>query len=131
MSDLTTEMSMIIGEVRYITGINKTLQLLCKSIEPEKLEAINETVTGQINKSILSTALKYRCLTTGTTDCYFSKDNAKMLIDLFIHASRIPLTDQANLENTCRGISTIISSLPMLSKPKKVAHVKGDPNASE
>ena len=121
-----TELAFIISEVRYITGVHKTLQLLGKSIEPAKLNAINETASSHINKSILSTALKFRHLTTKTTDSYFSKDTAKMIIDLFIHASRIPLTDQTNLENTCKGICNLLVSFPMHNKPKKVTKVKGD-----
>jgi hypothetical protein len=121
-----TELAFIISEVRYVTGVHKTLQLLGKSIEPAKLNALTETINSQVNKSILSTALKFRRLTTKTTDSYFSKDTAKMVIDLFIHASRIPLTDQTSLENTCKGICNLLVSFPMYTKPKKVAKVKGD-----
>ena len=121
-----SELAFIISEVRYVTGVYKTLQLLGKSVEPAKLNALTETINSQVNKSILSTALKFRRLTTKTTDSYFSRDTAKMIIDLFVHASRIPLTDQSNLENTCKGICNLLVSFPMHTKPKKVAKVKGD-----
>ena len=118
-------LGMIISEVRYITGVNKTIQLLNNSIDSAKMEAISETIKSQLNKSILSTALKFRHLITNTTDAYFAREDAKTIINLFIHASKIPLNDQHNLENTCKGICSIIASLNMLSKTKRIARVKG------
>lgn len=117
---------MIIGEVRYISGINKMMQAYTGSIDPAKMEAINATVTSQLRKSVLSTALRYKNLTSGVTNCFFGKDDAKTVLDLFNHAAKIPLYEQEKLENTCKGICAIISSLTMIPKPKKIAKVKGD-----
>lgn len=123
---MSDHLGLIISEVRYLTGINKMMNSYTDSVDPAKLEAINATITSQIRKSILSTALKYRQLTTGEKDVYIAKNNAQTIIDLFNHASRIPLHEQKKLENTCKGIGTIITSMTMIPKMKKVVKVKGD-----
>ena len=127
---MSEHLGMIISEVRYISGINKITQAYAGSIDPAKMEAINDTITSQVRKSILSTALKYKNLTTGATNAYFAKNDAKTVIDLFNHAAKIPLHEQEKLENTCKGICAIISSLSMISKTKKIAKVKGDDKES-
>ena len=127
---MSEHLGMIISEVRYISGINKITQAYAGSIDPAKMEAVNATITNQVRKSILSTALKYKNLTTGATNAYFSKNDAKTVIDLFNHAAKIPLHEQEKLENTCKGICSIISSLTMIPKSKKIAKVKGDDKES-
>ena len=127
---MSEHLGMIIGEVRYISGINKMIQSYAGSIDPAKMEAINATITSQIRKSILSTALKYKNLTTSVTNAYFAKNDAKTVIDLFNHAAKIPLYEQEKLETTCKGICAIISSLSMIPKAKKIAKVKGDDKES-
>lgn len=127
---MSDHLGLIISEVRYLTGINKAMHSYIDSIDPAKLEAINATITSQIRKSILSTALKYKQLTTGEKDVYIAKDNAQTIIDLFNHASRIPLHEQKKLENTCKGIGAIITAMTMVPKMKKVVKVKGDDKKS-
>lgn len=127
---MSDNLGMLISEVRYITGINKMMQVYSDSIDPAKMEAINATVISQVRKSILSTALKYKHLMTGDTNSYIAKDDAKTVIDLFNHAAKIPLHDQSKLENTCKGIGAIIASLKTIPKIKKIAKVKGDDKES-
>lgn len=121
---------MIIGEVRYISGINKAMQAYANSVDPAKMEAINATVISQLRKSVLSTALRYKNLTSGVTNGFFGKNDAKTILDLFNHAAKIPLHEQEKLENTCKGICAIIGSLTMIPKPKKITKVKGDDKES-
>ena len=123
---MSEHLGMIISEVRYISGINKMMQAYANSIDPAKMEAINATIISQVRKSVLSTALRYKNLTSGVTNCFFGKDDAKTILDLFNHAAKIPLHEQSKLENTCKGISAIIGSLSVIPKTKKIAKVKGD-----
>jgi hypothetical protein len=88
---------------------------------------INRGAEAHINKGILSSVLKIRRTLFGDTDKYIIASDAKTIIDLFHHAARIPIMEQEKLESACIGILRIISSLRMVSKNKKPAHIKGDP----
>lgn len=123
--------SIIRDEVRFISGVNNAIKMLKSCIDPAKLEAKIETITSQNNKNILSAALRYRRAVAGTTDAYFSKETAKMIIELFNHAARIPTHDIVNMDNTCKGIGNLITSFPMFSKQKKIARVKGGTEESD
>lgn len=129
-SILETGLGLILSEVRYITGYNKAKQLMSDYIDRTTMESVNTSIDSQLNKSILSTALKLRRLIANDTNSYFSSADAKMVIGLFNHASRIHLTDYDKLETTCIGILRIISSLTMLSRNKHQAYIKGDPTTS-
>lgn len=128
-SILETGLGLILSEVRYITGYNKARQSMSAFIDQPTMESINKTIDAQLNRSILSTALKLRRIIANDTNSYFSSADAKTVINLFNHASRIHLTDYDKLETTCVGILRIISSLTMLSRNKQQAYIKGDPTA--
>ena len=124
---METGLSLIIGEVRYITGYNKTKQSMSSYMDSAMFATVNAAVETHINKTILSTALKLRRLIFNDTNKYFAPSDAKTIIDLFNHAARIPLFEHEKLENTCSGILRIISSFNMINKNKRAMHIKGDP----
>lgn len=119
-------LSLIIGEVRYITGYNKTKQSMSSYMDSAMFATVNTNVEAHINKTILSTALKLRRILFNDTNKYFAPPDAKTIIDLFNHAARIPLFEHEKLENTCSGILRIISSFNMINKNKRAMHIKGD-----
>lgn len=123
-------LNLIIGEVRYITGCNKTKQSMRTYIDSAMFATVSDTLDAQINKTILSTALKLRRLLFNDTNKYFAPTDAKTIIDLFNHAARIPLFEHEKFETTCSGILRIISSFNMINKTKRATHIKGDPKTT-
>ena len=123
-------LNLIIGEVRYITGCNKTKQSMRSYMESAMFATVSATLDAQINKTILSTALKLRRLLFNDTNKYFAPTDAKTIIDLFNHAARIPLFEHEKFETTCSGILRIISSFNMINKTKRATHIKGDPKTT-
>ena len=119
-------LGLIISEVRYITGYNKTKQSMRSYMDSAMFATVNTTVEAHINKTILSTALKLRRILFNDTNKYFAPSDAKTIIDLFNHAARIPLFEHEKLESTCSGILRIISSFNMINKNKRAVHIKGD-----
>ena len=119
-------LSLIIGEVRYITGYNKTKHAMSSYMDSAMFATVNTAIEAHINRSILSTALKIRRILFNDTNKYFAPSDAKTIIDLFNHAARIPLVEHEKLESTCSGILRIISSFNMLNKNKRAMHIKGD-----
>ena len=123
-------LSLIIGEVRYITGCNKTKHSMNSYMDSAMFATVNANFDAHINKTILSTALKLRRLLFNDTNKYFAPSDAKTIIDLFNHAARIPLFEHEKFESTCSGILRIISSFNMINKTKRATHIKGDPKTT-
>lgn len=123
-------LNLIIGEVRYITGCNKTKHSMRSYMDSAMFATVNATLEAHINKTILSTALKLRRLLFNDANKYFAPSDAKTIIDLFNHAARIPLFEHEKFETTCSGILRIISSFNMINKTKRAMHIKGDPKTT-
>ncbi len=123
-------LNLIIGEVRYITGCNKTKQSMRSYMDSAMFATVSANFDAHINKTILSTALKLRRLLFNDTNKYFAPSDAKTIIDLFNHAARIPLFEHEKFESTCSGILRIISSFNMINKTKRAMHIKGDPKTA-
>lgn len=121
-----SDVTMILSGVRYISGLIRS-----KSFVNDVSAEVIKSIDAYINKTIISTAIKYRKTITNEKNITFSKEIIKAVIDLFIQASRVPFNEHSSLINMCQAIRTVIlsaSSISVNTQPCKVSHIKGDPN---